>query len=142
VATKPFPISHDYTVPAGSMVIPSFFNSMHDPQVFPSPDTLDPDRWLDPNSSANLNPKNYIVFGSGPHRCIGIDYAMMNIALVLANASVLMEMEHEITPLSDEVEFVIFFPPGAAYPKSLSRIIATIFPKDGCRLKFRPRQRS
>ena len=107
VATKPFPISDDYTVPAGSMVIPSFFNSMHDPEVFPSPDTLNPDRWLDPNSSANLNPKNYIVFGSGPHRCIGVEYAMMNIALVLANASVLMEMEHELTPSSNKVQCVL-----------------------------------
>jgi C-22 sterol desaturase len=77
---------------------------MHDPEVFPSPETMNPDRWLDPNNSANTNPKNYIVFGSGPHRCIGVEYAMMNIALVLAIASTTFDFEHEITPLSDKVQ--------------------------------------
>ena len=121
-ATKAFPISEDYTVPANSMVIPSFYNSLHDPSIYPEPEELNPDRWLDPEGPANQNPKNYILFGSGPHRCIGIEYAMMNIALVLGTAAVMMNFEHEITPLSEEVE-----------------IIATLFPKDGCRLKFSPR---
>ena len=101
---KAFPITNDYIVPANSMVIPSFYNSLHDASVFPDPDTLIPERWLDPDSSANANPKNYLVFGAGPHRCIGVEYAMMNMALVLANASVLMNWEHEITPESDKVQ--------------------------------------
>ncbi|KAG6837897.1 hypothetical protein H0H93_013050 [Arthromyces matolae] len=120
--TKAFPISDDYTVPANSMVIPSFYNSLHDPSVYPEPDELRPERWLDEAGSANQNPKNYIVFGSGAHRCIGLEYAQMNIVLVLAVACVSMNMEHEITPLSSEIE-----------------IIATLFPKDGCRLKLSPR---
>jgi len=123
-ATKAFPISPDYTVPANSMVIPSFYNSLHDPEVYPDHDKLLPERWLDAKSSANTNPKNYLVFGSGPHRCIGIEYAQMNMALVLAIASVLADWEHHITPESDKVQ-----------------IIATLFPKDGCLLKFTPRPR-
>lgn len=123
-ATKPFPLSDNYTAPAGSMVIPSFYNSLHDPEVFPDHDSLTPERWLDPNSPANANPKNYLVFGSGPHRCIGIEYATMNMALVLATASILMDWEHHQTAESDQVE-----------------IIATLFPKDGCQLKFTPRPR-
>ena len=103
-ALKAFPISEDYVVPAGSMVIPSFFNSLHDPSIYPQPERFNPERWLDAEGSANQNPKNYIGFGSGPHRCIGIDYAFINIALVLATASVMMNFEHEITPLSDKVE--------------------------------------
>ncbi|KAG6812059.1 hypothetical protein H0H92_004590 [Tricholoma furcatifolium] len=102
--TKPFPISDDYTVPANSMVIPSFYNSLHDPSVYPEPDKLYPERWMDAEGPANQNPKNYIVFGSGPHRCIGLEYAQMNIVLVLAMASVMMNFEHEITPLSEEIE--------------------------------------
>ncbi|KAG6891094.1 hypothetical protein C0995_014184 [Termitomyces sp. Mi166 len=102
--TKAFPISDDYTVPVNSMVIPSFYNSLHDPSVYPEPDRLLPERWLDTEGSANQNPKNYIVFGSGPHRCIGLEYAQMNIVLVLAMASVLMNFEHEITPQSSQIE--------------------------------------
>ncbi|KAH7930574.1 cytochrome P450 [Leucogyrophana mollusca] len=122
--TKPFPISADYTVPTGSMVIPSFYNSLHDAEVFPDPDSLIPERWLDPESSANTNPRNYLVFGSGPHKCIGIEYATMNMGLVLATASVMMDWEHVLTPESDKVQ-----------------IIATLFPKDGCLLKLSPRPR-
>ncbi|KIK99946.1 hypothetical protein PAXRUDRAFT_822218 [Paxillus rubicundulus Ve08.2h10] len=122
--TKAFPISPDYTVPVNSMVIPSFYNSLHDPEVYPDHDKLLPERWLDAKSSANTNPKNYLVFGSGPHKCIGIEYAQMNMALVLATASVLADWEHHITPESDKVQ-----------------IIATLFPKDGCLLKFTPRPR-
>ena len=102
--TKAFPISDDYTVPAGSMVIPSFYNSLHDPEVFPEPEELKPERWLDPNGSANQNPKNYLVFGSGPHKCIGLEYAMMNMALVLADAVALMDFEHVRTEKSDKVQ--------------------------------------
>ncbi|KAL0576815.1 RNA polymerase C-22 sterol desaturase [Marasmius crinis-equi] len=120
--TKAFPIRDDYTVPSGSMVIPSFYNSLHDPEVYPEPDVFNPDRWLDPNSSANTNTKNYLVWGSGPHRCIGVEYASMNIALVIATAAVMFDWEHEITPESYGIE-----------------IIATLFPKDGCKMKFTPR---
>lgn len=102
--TKAFPISADYTVPANSMVIPSFYNSLHDPEVFPNPDEFLPERWLDPNGSANQNPRNYLVFGSGPHKCIGIEYAVMNIAIVLADAAVLMNFEHVRTEKSDKVQ--------------------------------------
>lgn len=101
---KAFPISNDYTVPAGSMVIPSFYKPLHDPKVFPDPDTLSPERWLDPESLANKSPQNYLVFGSGPHKCVGLEYATMNIALVLALASELAEWEHVLTPRSDKVQ--------------------------------------
>ncbi|EJD04247.1 cytochrome P450 sterol C22-desaturase [Fomitiporia mediterranea MF3/22] len=122
--TKSFNITPDYTVPANSMLIPSTYPSLHDPSVYPEPDSLNPDRWLDPESSANKNPRNYLVFGSGPHRCIGYEYVYVNIAICLSDAITLMEWEHEVTPLSEEVE-----------------IIATLFPKDGCKLKLRPRER-
>lgn len=122
---KAFPITSDYTVPSGSMVIPSFYNSLHDSDVFPEPEKFLPERWLDPESSANTNPRNYLVFGSGPHKCIGIEYAVMNIGLVLADAAVLLDWEHELTPESDKVQ-----------------IIATLFPQDGCKLKLTPRKRS
>ncbi|PCH33247.1 cytochrome P450 sterol C22-desaturase [Wolfiporia cocos MD-104 SS10] len=122
-ATKAFPISDDYTIPSGSMVIPSIYPSLHDPEIFPEPSAFKPERWLDPESSANQNPRNYLVFGAGPHKCIGLEYAMMNIAIVLADAAVLMNWEHIRTEKSEKVA-----------------IIATLFPQDGCILKLTPRR--
>ncbi|KAF9056474.1 cytochrome P450 sterol C22-desaturase [Panaeolus papilionaceus] len=124
-ATRAFPISDTYTVPANSMVIPSFYNSLHDPTVYSEPEKFQPERWLNPNGAPATNPKNYLVFGSGPHRCIGLEYANMNMALVLATAAATMNFDHEITPESNEVD-----------------VIATLFPKDGCMLKMSPRVHS
>ena len=101
---KPFKISPDYTVPTGSLLIPSIYPSLHDPAVFPEPEKLNPDRWADPTGLAATNPRNYLVFGSGPHKCIGVEYTLMNIAICLGNAAVLMNWEHELTPESEEVE--------------------------------------
>lgn len=102
--TKSFQISPDYWVPSNSMLIPSIYPSLHDPDVYPEPETLNPDRWLDPQSSANTNPRNYLVFGSGPHRCIGLEYVYMNIAICISDAVTFLEFEHEKTPQSEEVE--------------------------------------
>lgn len=70
--TKPFPITTDYTVPKGSMIIPVMWNSLHDESVFPEADQLKPERWL-PNADgseplAESKPQNYLVWGSGPHK--------------------------------------------------------------------------
>ena len=119
---RDFPINDNYTAPKGSMVIPSFWNSLHDKEVYPEPDQMRPERWLDADGPAAANPKNYLVFGAGPHNCIGQQYANMHLTAVLGTASVLMNWDHEITPKSEEVE-----------------VIATIFPKDGAKIKFSPR---
>jgi len=119
---KPFPITPTYTVPVGSMIIPSLYPSMHDPEIYPSPELLIPERWLDPESPANKNPKNYMVFGAGPHRCIGVEYTMMHMATLMGTAVGTMDWEHKITPDSEEVQ-----------------MIATIFPKDGLLVRFTPR---
>lgn len=108
--TKAFNITPDYTVPAGSMLIPSIYPSLQDPAIYPEPEKLLPERWLDPKSTANTNPRNYLIFGSGPHKCIGVEYALMNIAICLGNAAVMMDFEHEVTPQSNEIECVQTFP--------------------------------
>ncbi|KAL4401062.1 RNA polymerase C-22 sterol desaturase [Malassezia pachydermatis] len=120
---KAFPISEDYTVPKGSMIIPSFWNSLHDPDAYPKPDEFLPERWLEGSESpAAKNPKNYLVFGSGPHNCIGKEYAMQHLVTVMGTASVMLNWDHKRTELSDKVQ-----------------VIATIYPKDGAILKFHQR---
>lgn len=122
-AHKAFKIDDNYTVPKGTMVIPSFWNSLHDPQAYPDPDKIIPERWMQgPDSPAQQHPRNWLVFGSGPHYCIGQQYALMHLTAVLAAASISMNWKHEITPTSNKV-----------------RVIAGIFPEDGARMKFSPR---
>lgn len=118
-AKRAFQIDGSYTVPKGSIVIPSFWNSLHDPSVYADPETFSPERFLPGGVSEKSNPANYLVFGSGPHKCIGYDYAIMHIAAVIGTASIKMDWKHTLTEESDEI-----------------KIVATIFPKDDCHLTF------
>ena len=88
------------------MVIPSIYPSLHDPEVYEDPHLLLPERWLDLEGKANANPKNFLVFGAGPHRCIGVEYTNINMACVMGNAAALLDWEHVRTPDSDEVQMI------------------------------------
>ncbi|TNY20659.1 cytochrome P450 [Rhodotorula diobovata] len=121
---KPFPINDEYTVPKGTMLIPSFWNSLHDPAVYPEPEEFIPERWMPGGANADgTDSKNWLVFGAGAHKCIGQNYVYMHMSAVIGSAALFLNWEHEVTPLSEEIE-----------------IIATLFPKDGCRLKFTKRE--
>lgn len=72
-----------WQVPAGSVVATSPLLLHHDARWFPSPETFDPDRWLD--SRREAVPKNgYLPFGTGPRSCIGEQFAWTEAITVLA----------------------------------------------------------
>ena len=72
ITTRKFPVTNDYTVPKGAMLIPVFWNSLHDETCYPEPDSYKPERWLKNEDGsdplAESKPQNFIVFGSGPHK--------------------------------------------------------------------------
>jgi C-22 sterol desaturase len=65
----------------------------------------------------------------------------MHMSATMASASVLMNWTHEKTADSDEIQCVHCAPYHCLSLMTACRIIATLFPKDGCRLKFTPRPR-
>ncbi|CAK7568614.1 MAG: RNA polymerase C-22 sterol desaturase [Sporothrix epigloea] len=108
---KDFPITETYTVPKGAMVIPTTYMALRDPEVYPNPDVFDPERYYSGDAEVK-GAKNFLVFGTGPHYCLGQQYAQLNLALLIGMASVLLSWEHYPTPLSEEI-----------------KVFATIFPK-------------
>ena len=54
----------------GSMVVATLYPSLHDPEVYVDPETFNPDRWLE-GGEAEAAGKNWLVFGTGPHYCLG-----------------------------------------------------------------------
>ncbi|KAI7868124.1 cytochrome P450 [Spinellus fusiger] len=118
---REWPITSSYTIPKGSMVIPTTYPALHDPVAYPSPDSFDPDRW-GPQGSAEKYPKNFMVFGNGPHHCLGKEYAIMHLMATLAEASLKLNWTHYRTEKSDDIS-----------------IFATIYPQDGCIMSFEPR---
>ncbi|KAF2732202.1 cytochrome P450 61 [Polyplosphaeria fusca] len=120
VAKKDFPITDTYTAPKGSMVIPATYMALHDPEAYPDPDSFVPERWI--TGDADKQVKNWLVFGTGPHYCLGQTYAQAALMLMIGKASMKVDWTHKITKDSEEI-----------------KLFATIFPRDDCLLSFSQR---
>ncbi|XP_050497944.1 cytochrome P450 9e2-like [Diabrotica virgifera virgifera] len=60
----------------GDIVHLSTYSMHHDPELFPDPETFDPERFSEENK-ANIKPYSYIPFGLGPRNCIGSRLALL-----------------------------------------------------------------
>lgn len=120
VANQPFPITPEYTVPKGSMIIPTFYPSLHDPEVYENPDEFIPERWFNPTDQ--MLKRNWLVFGYGPHACIGQNYVYTLFTAMLGKFLLGADLVHTKTEKSEEIE-----------------VFATLFPKDHLILKFNRR---
>jgi C-22 sterol desaturase len=91
------------------MVVPTTYPALHDPEAYPNPDSFEPDRWI--TGDAEKQVKNWLVFGTGPHYCLGQTYAQLNLMAMIGKASILLDWHHEVTPLSEEIKvFATIFP--------------------------------
>jgi len=155
LAKKAFPITDTYTVPKGqlpassdllieltlslgAMIIPSVYPSLRDPEVYENPDYYDPDRYVTGDAETK-GAKNFLVFGTGPHYCLGQIYAQYNLALMIGKASMHLDWVHHPTPLSEEIKvFATIFPMVSRYTPSQKKPKANL-PQDDCPLTFTKR---
>ena len=75
-----------YRIPAGWGAIGGIHINMRNPDVFPDPDTFDPDRFLPTHESARP-PGSYVPHGDGDpthHRCPGEDIVTVAVKMYLA----------------------------------------------------------
>ena len=54
------------------------------PEAFDDPDRFDPSRYVEPRQDDLDNPWNWIPFGAGRHRCVGAQFAMMQLKVILS----------------------------------------------------------
>lgn len=72
-----------YVIPKGATVAMFQWVVHRDPRFFDDPDAFRPERWAD--GFAERLPKfAYFPFGGGPRVCIGKEFALLEVALVLA----------------------------------------------------------
>lgn len=105
------------TLPQGSIIMPSIFSAVK--QGFTHPNVFNPDRFSADNREDVTYAKNYLVFGAGPHSCIGREYAINQLKVFVALSSSQLNIERKLTEDSDGI---VMGP--------------TTFPADGCIIKI------
>ena len=98
------------------MVIPTTYLALRDPEVYENPDQFDPERYYTGDAEVK-GAKNYLVFGTGAHYCLGQQYAQLNLALMLGKASLLMDWKHHATPKSEEIKVFATIFPMVSFPR-------------------------
>jgi cytochrome P450 len=90
-----------YSIPARSTVIVSPFVTHRHPDFWEQPEVFDPDRFT-PERVAQRPKGSYFPFLGGPHQCIGNEFAMLEmclvVAMVLQRFDVKLLPGHEIRP--------------------------------------------
>jgi cytochrome P450 len=76
-------LAGDVAIPSGSTVIVFVYGAHHAPKYWQNPETFDPERFT--KASEKLQPPfTYLPFGGGPRGCIGGNYAMLQILMILS----------------------------------------------------------
>jgi cytochrome P450 len=110
----------DVEIPAGSMVIVYVYGAHHAEHAWNSPEAFQPERFVKENEKLRT-PFTYLPFGGGPRVCIGNQYAMLQILMILS--TVLQRYDFQLTPGQDIAE----------------RAMVILRPKEGIRMQFAQR---
>lgn len=86
-----------YTIPSGSTVMVCPYLLHRDPTNWPDPDRFDPERFAPGGLKDQLYPYAYLPFGGGPRLCIGNQFALMEMQILLA----MLVRDFDVKPVSD-----------------------------------------
>ncbi|XP_077152229.1 ultra-long-chain fatty acid omega-hydroxylase-like isoform X1 [Ranitomeya variabilis] len=70
-------------IPKGNISLLSIYGTHHNPAVWPNPEVYDPYRF-DPSSTQERSSHAFVPFSAGPRNCIGQNFAMAEMKVVLA----------------------------------------------------------
>lgn len=112
-----------HRIPAGSLIGCSLAISNRIPEDFPDPDAFDPDRYLVPREEDVLNRWTWVPFGAGRHRCVGANFAMIQLKAIF---SVLLR-DWEFEPAQ----------PPESYHNDLSKMVIQL--ARPCKVRYRRR---
>jgi cytochrome P450 len=85
----------DIEIPRGSTVIVYVYGAHHAPGYWESPESFAPERFIK-GSEKQRTPFTYLPFGGGPRVCIGNQYAMLQILMILSD--VLRRYDFQLVP--------------------------------------------
>ncbi|AQZ61404.1 cytochrome P450 [[Actinomadura] parvosata subsp. kistnae] len=73
-----------HRIPAGTLVGCSLAVSNRIPEDFPDPDAFDPARYAQPREEDLVNRWTWVPFGAGRHRCVGANFAMIQLKAIFS----------------------------------------------------------
>jgi sterol 14-demethylase len=73
-----------YRIPAETLVGCGLAVSNRIPEDFPDPDRFDPSRYAKPREEDLLNRWTWVPFGAGRHRCVGANFAMIQLKAIFS----------------------------------------------------------
>ena len=73
----------DLLIPKGSTVVVFVYGAHHSSRYWKNPESFDPERFSKANEKLHT-PSAYLPFGAGPRGCIGGNYAMLQILMILS----------------------------------------------------------
>ncbi len=85
----------DLDIPEGSTVIVFVYGAHHADRHWQDPERFDPGRFIKENEKLRT-PFTYLPFGAGPRGCIGANYAMLQILMILR--ALLRRYDFQLTP--------------------------------------------
>jgi cytochrome P450 len=85
----------DLEIPQGSTVIVYVYGAHHAPRYWPNAESFDPERFTKANATLHT-PFTHLPFGGGPRGCIGGNYAMLQILMILSD--LLRKYDFQLTP--------------------------------------------
>eukprot|EP00878_Enallax_costatus_P046918 GHUV01057238.1.p1 GENE.GHUV01057238.1~~GHUV01057238.1.p1 ORF type:complete len:364 (+),score=84.22 GHUV01057238.1:301-1392(+) len=104
VAMKPFKLTQDYTAPKGAFIIPDIASACK--QGYTDGEKLDPDRFSPERKEDVTYASNYLVFGHGPHYCVGKEYAINHLIAFLAILATTQDWTRTRTKDSDWIKYL------------------------------------
>jgi len=85
----------DLDIPRGSTVIVFVYGAHHAPRYWQDPEVFDPSRFTKTNEKLHA-PFTYLPFGAGPRGCIGGNFAMLQILMILS--ALLRNYDFQLSP--------------------------------------------
>jgi cytochrome P450 len=72
-----------YRLPPDSVIVPNLYSIHTNPEVWRDPFRFDPDRWTT-EETKNKHRCAYIPFATGPRGCIGFNFALLEVKILLS----------------------------------------------------------
>ena len=107
IAVNDVKLNSSYTIPAGSIIFPSIYHvhKMEQEGGFPNFDTFDPDRFSPERAEDVKHGKFLLTFGTGPHYCLGREYAVNHLICFVSHMATKIDIEHHHTPNEEDLIF-------------------------------------